>query len=116
MNYTKIEYKLSSYWIVPFIPYLLEKEDYEAMLNDAKAEQSRLSEDLKDFDLATNEGHESLSSAVLVSLQLRLYRHDLECKIKFFIPPPEPNVNQTQVYTTTIAHSATLSKRNYRGI
>ena len=99
----------------PVVPYLLEKEAYEAMLEDVKDCQVRLTGDLSSLDLTTNEGHENLLNCGHVSKQLRSFRHDVESKIKFFIPPLEPMVG-CKVYTTTMAHERTLSTRRHRGI
>ena len=101
--------------MAPYVPYLLELEVYESMLADVKANQSKLSNDLSALDMTTNEGHTSLLNAGLVSGQLREYRHNVECKIKYFTPQSEPMIN-CEVYTTTLAHSATLSTRRPRGI
>ena len=100
----KIKYSLSSFWMAPNIPYLLKKEDYEEMLEEVKECQNELSRELSDFDLTTNEGHESLMSAVKVSLQLRNYRQNVEARINYWINPVNQGVNTFEVYTAPRAH------------
>ena len=100
----KIKYNISAFWISPVVPYLLEKEVYEAALEDVKDCQSRLTGELSTLDLSTNAGHEKLISFVNVSNQLRAFKHDVELKIKFFMQPLEPMVGTSKVYTAPMGH------------
>ena len=100
----KIKYNLTSFWMAPVIAYSLTIEQYEGMLHDVKDCQAKLSDELSGFDMTTNEGHASLFSALSVSNQLRRYRHNVECRIKYHFEPVQDNTTTLDVYTTSMAH------------
>ena len=114
----EIKYNLNGHWLAPVVPYLLKKEEYEAMLEQVIFCQKQLSDDISKLDLTTSKGDFMLSNAALVSHQIMRYRQTVEGYIKYYIEPTPGSVmgiNPDEISAPKNRGDKSTSTRNFRG-